>query len=46
MKDVISSPTGQGVVSYAPGIGDTEGQKPQRAEISVIPASTKPLEVS
>ena len=41
----MAFPQGQVHTSYAPGVGDTATQQPQRAEVSVIPASTKPLEV-
>uniref|UniRef100_A0A0B7AF40 Transglutaminase-like domain-containing protein n=1 Tax=Arion vulgaris TaxID=1028688 RepID=A0A0B7AF40_9EUPU len=38
-------PQSQGVNSYAPGVGQTTGQRPQQAELTQIPASTKPIQV-
>lgn len=39
-------PQNQGVSSYAPGVGQTAGQKPQQAEYVQIPVSTTPIQVS
>lgn len=36
-----SQPSG----SYAPGVGQTAGQKPQQPEVIQIPVSTKPIQV-
>ncbi|BFY97405.1 hypothetical protein BsWGS_00445 [Bradybaena similaris] len=38
-------PQNQGVSSYAPGVGQTAGQKPQQAEFVQIPVSTTPIQV-
>lgn len=38
-------PQSKGYASYAPGVGQTVSQKPQKAEVQHIPASTTPLEV-
>lgn len=38
-------PQGQAVTSYAPGVGQTTGKKPQQAEVIQIPVSTKPIQV-
>ncbi|XP_055889743.1 uncharacterized protein LOC106068552 [Biomphalaria glabrata] len=41
----LAFPQGQSFSSYAPGVGQTTGQKPQKAEVVQIPVSTKPIQV-